>query len=138
MKTLTFTIEGNQENPIGNPIPYFRTTQNTQWTKGAVRYQEWKGKVVAAYIDALEALPKAERAQFGTMHDLTKKKPIAATTNKIHMRLCITWMNKAHGDCDNVFKGIADALFMNDKYLSGEFDYHYGDAGKVVVTITFF
>jgi len=137
MKTIHFTVHGNQENPNGNPIPYFRTTQNTQWTDGAVRYQEWKGRVVAAYIDALQAMGKEQRKAFEAYTDFTKKKPIAKTPGKIWMELKITWMNKAHGDCDNVFKGIADALFMNDKYLAGSFDYTYGPKGKVEIIITF-
>lgn len=140
MKTIKFTIKGNQENPNGNPIPYLRTTQASQWTDKAVRYQEWKGYVVGAYIKALEKIEKKERQAFEKYTDLTKLKPIKNTGEKIHMQLQITWMNKAHADCDNVFKGIADALFTNDKFLVGEFDYEYGDkgvAGQVVVTITF-
>lgn len=138
MKTIAFTIYGNQENKKGNPIPYFRTTQAGQWTKGAKRYHAWKDYVRASYLDALGEIKKIERAQFGEMHDLLQKKPIADTGKKMHMRLCITWANKAHADSDNIFKGIADALFMNDKYLSGEFDYHYGDVPKVEVTIHFY
>ena len=140
MKKISFTIKGNQENQQGNPIPYFRTTQGTQWTDGAQRYQQWKDYVRAHYLDALGEIKKIDRADFGEAHDLLQKKPIANTGRKVHMLLQITWANKAHADCDNIFKGIADALFMNDKYLVGEFDYEYGDkgiGGQVKVTITF-
>jgi len=137
MKEIKLTITGNQENKKGNPIPYLRTTQGSQWTDKAVRYQEWKRYVVAQLIDWLDSIPKAERMEYSDVIYLLGKKPIKATTQKIHMRLCITWADKKHADCDNVFKGIADALFMNDKYLSGEFDYHYGDQAQVEVTITF-
>ena len=138
MKTIKFTIKGNQENPQGNPIPYFRTTQAGQFNKGAKRYHAWKDYVRAHYLDALGEIKHIDRADFGEAHDLLQKKPIAKQAGKIHMRLCITWANKAHADSDNIFKGIADALFMDDKYLSGEFDYHYGDQAQVEVTITFY
>lgn len=138
MKTIIFKIKGNQENPEGNPIPYLRTTQASQWTDKAVRYQEWKSYVVGEYIKALEKMPR--RNELEEYHNLSKLKPIVNTGKKIIMSLRITWANKAHADCDNVFKGIADALFINDKYLVGDFDYEYGDkgvGGQVVVTITF-
>lgn len=137
MKQISFTIHGNQEKPNGNPIPYFRTTQNTQWKPGAVRYQNWKGRVVATYLDAISGMTKIERKDFGDAHDLIQKKPIKATNGKIRMDLMIYFKDNTHGDCDNIFKGIADALFMNDKYLAGSFDYAYADAGRVEVTIFF-
>lgn len=136
MKTITFTIHGNQENRDGNPIPYFRTTQAGKWGKGAVRYREWKSYVVASYLDAMEAIPKIERADYGDMHDLLERKPIKASEKKQWMTLKIVFADKSHADCDNIFKGIADALFMNDKYLASRgFDYEYGDAGRVEVTV---
>lgn len=139
MKTIKFTIYGNQENTYGNPIPYLRTTQNTQWTPKAQRYQQWKGRVVASYLDALDGLTKIERKDFGEAHDLIQRKPIKATKDKIRMDLMIYWKDDTHADCDNVFKGIADALFMNDKYLAGSFDFKTSEVkqGKVEVTITF-
>ncbi len=137
MKEIKLTITGNQENKKGNPIPYYRVTSQSKFSDGTKRYHAWKGYVVATLIDWLDALPKEKRAEYKELIDFTDKKPIKATADKIHMRLCITWADKKHGDCDNVFKGIADALFMNDKYVSGAFDYHYGDQAKVDVTITF-
>ena len=130
MTTITFTIHGNQEHPNGNPIPYFRTTQAGQWTKGAKRYHAWKDYVKKAWSKA--GVPKE-------YNDELAKKPIPATKEKIRMTIKIYWMNRAHADCDNVFKGIADALFMNDKYLvSDGFDYEYcpEKRGRVEVTIT--
>lgn len=79
------------------------------------------------------------RSELEEFHDLSKIKPITYT-GKVYMQLQITWANETHSDCDNVFKGIADALFMNDKHLVGCFDYKHGDkidGGQVVVTITF-
>lgn len=136
-KKLKFTIHGNQEDKTGNPIPYLRTTQKSQWTDNAQRYHAWKGHVRAQYIDAVKALTGKERELF-SMSDLLNTKPIPATKQKICMVLNITWKNDARGDCDNVFKGIADALFANDKYLVGSFDYEYSTEGKGKVDVTLF
>lgn len=138
MKTITFTIYGNQEDRMGNPIPCARTTQAGQWTPKAMRYNAWKTYVVASYLDAIDGMKKIDRADFGEAHDLLQKKPIKAATHKQRMSLKIFYKDKTHADCDNIFKGIADALFMNDKYLAGDFDYFYtdnGTGGSVVVTL---
>ena len=131
MKKISFTIKGNQENPKGNPIPYLRTTQKSQWTDKAIRYHEWKDYVRAAYIDALQAKNREKKIE------LLDKKPIPAGKEKQKMSLQISFKDKTHGDCDNIFKGIADALFMNDKNLIGDFDFEYSPKkeGKVIVTL---
>ncbi len=137
MKTIKFTIFGNQEDQRGNPIPYFRVTSQSRWSKGTKRYHAWADYVRACYLDALKEVETIRREDFGDYHDLLQKKPIAATNEKQGMTLMIFWANKKHGDSDNVFKGIADALFMNDKYLVGAFDYQYcpDKMGRVDVTI---
>jgi hypothetical protein len=135
--TLIFTIYGNQENEGENPIPCLRTTQGTQWTPQAIRYKEWKSFVVAQLIDLMQAMPREERMQYVEVIDLIGKKPIKATKNKIVMDLMIYFKDQSHADCDNIFKGIADALFMNDKYLAGSFDYKMAEQGKVDITIKF-
>lgn len=141
MKKISFKITGNQENNKGNPIPYFRVTAQSKWSKGTKRYHAWCDYVRAHYLDALGTLTKFDRADMGDMHDLLQKRPIASTGRKTHMALRITWANESHADADNIFKGIADALFMNDKELIGEFDAEHGDkgcAGAVMVTLTFY
>ena len=54
------------------------------------------------------------------------------------MSITIFWVNGVHADPDNVFKGLADALFLNDKFLDGAFESHYSPDGKgrVEVEIT--
>ena len=137
MKKVTFTIHGNQENREGNPIPYFRTTQNGQFSKGAKRYHAWKDFVRANFLDATRPKTRIKREDFGDFHDIIQKKPIPAADYKQRMSLMIYWANKAHSDCDNVYKGIADALFMNDKHLvSDGFDYEYSPEKKGRVEIT--
>jgi hypothetical protein len=137
MTTIAFTIYGNQENKTGNPIPYLRTTQKSQWTDKAQRYHAWQDYVRAYYLDAVMPNKKIAREDFGKFHDFIQKKPIPATKQKIYMDILVHWADHTHADCDNIFKGIADALFANDKYLAGSFDYDYSatKVGSVDITI---
>lgn len=135
MRSIHFSIIGNQEDKTGNPIPYMRSTQGGQWKPNVMRYNQWKGHIVASYLDALGEIKKIDRADFGEMHDLIQRKPIKASKEKIYMNIMITFKDKTHADGDNIFKGVADALFMNDKYVAGSFDYQYGDVGRIDVEI---
>lgn len=101
-----FTVSGNQENALANPIPYFRTTQGSTWSKGAVRYSEWK-----QYVQKCFETQNNLKAKVGKPIELSKKR--TAT-----MDIAIEWSNDAHADCDNIYKGIADALFTNDKFIT--------------------
>jgi Holliday junction resolvase RusA-like endonuclease len=116
MKIYTFKIIGNQENKKGNPIPYYRTTQRGKFTREYKRYSEWK-----EYI----------------LFDCFGRKKINLKENETaEMNIKIFFSNKKHGDADNVFKGIADAIFENDKYLlKGSFESFYNDVGMVKVEI---
>ena len=114
-----------------------RSTQRTQWLPKVVRYNEWKGHVVAKFIDHIESLSKEERDELKPYINFLDKKPIIATSKKIYVKIYVTFKDKAHGDGDNIFKGIADALFMNDKYVAGSFDYEYSKdkQGKIYIQI---
>lgn len=109
---MKITVKGNQEDVKGNPIPYHRTTQGSYWNKSSKRYNAWKNHVVNAYCD-----------QTGTKDD--GKKPVKKSVERYNMDIMVYFKDKTHADSDNVFKGIADALFENDKYLSGSFDFDY-------------
>lgn len=53
------------------------------------------------------------------------------------MDLVIRWADDAHGDPENCFGSIADALFSQDKYLYGSMRPASPDGcGEVEVTIT--
>lgn len=127
MKKICFTIKGNQENIKGNPIPYFRTTQAGQFNKGAKRYHEWADYVRAQFIDAIaEIKTSTEKMAYKELIDFGQKKPIKESDKKQKMSMTVFFKDKSHADCDNIFKGIADALFMNDKYLiSDGWDFFY-------------
>lgn len=130
---LSFTILGNQEKPTGNPIPYHRTTQKGLWDPASKRYKAWKDYVCLALIDSSsEELAKGFKIRF-----FRKLKPIDLSEKRAVMNIQILWKNGSHGDCDNIWKGIADALFQNDKHVAGSFQYEYsGDkVGKVEVEI---
>lgn len=57
---------------------------------------------------------------------------------KAYMDIFIFWADGKHGDPENIFGSIADALFWDDKHLCGSFDYvdEKGD-GHVIVRISF-
>ena len=70
---------------------------------------------------------------------LTDLQPFkTSSAERARMDIRIYHRNGIHGDADNIFKGIADALFKNDKYLDGSFETHYSPDGKgrVEVDIT--
>ena len=106
---IHFTILGNQENLKGNPVPYQRVVGRALWTRQAKRYAAWKEYVQEQYWKQAE-----ERNFIG--------KPFTEL-KRARMSIEIYWANEAHGDPDNVFKGIADALFVNDKNLGGSFEF---------------
>lgn len=130
MTIIKFTILGNQEDRFANPIPYTRMTQKTKWLPKSKRYFAWKSYVKGFYRDAAWKFPEIDKLS------TLKAKPIPATKDKCKMSLMIYFKDKTHADCDNIYKGIADALFTNDKYLAcGGIDYEYSDQGRVDVTI---
>lgn len=121
---ITFTIKGNHEDPIGNPLPKIKKTRNSYWTPEAQRYNQWKRYVQMQYLEG--AYPKLPAVEYDAAKRriASGKKPIALPAGaKAHMRIHISWKNGAHGDPENVFGSIADALFENDKNLAGSFDF---------------
>lgn len=114
-----FTIPGNPENPEGNPVPYVRSTRGGQFKPAVRRYNLWKDYVLSIYYDKYPfVVPKVGG------RPMRIPKPV--NTTKLvpgKMDLVIHWASDMHGDPDNIFKGIADALFDNDKYLAGSFSF---------------
>lgn len=137
MKSIIFTIPGNQEDRTGNPIPYTRSTHAGQWKPKVIRYNKWKEYVKDAFL--------AKCVDEDTYHNLDFKnliayflgKPIKKSNIKMQMHLSIYYKDHKHCDSDNLFKGIADALFEDDKYLEGSFKFDYALAGRVDVMIHF-
>lgn len=133
-KIITFTIKGNQEDHEGNPIPYARVVSRALWLPNAQRYYEWKEHVRKAFFKGYP-----EYVSYNDKHLIVDDEPLTTkASEKARMDIKIFWMNGVHGDPDNIFKGIADSLFRNDKFLDGSFEScHAADGrGKVEVKIT--
>jgi len=56
-------------------------------------------------------------------------------SKKIYMNIKLYHADKKHGDGDNYWKAIADAIFTQDKYVAGSFDFFYADVPRVEVEI---
>lgn len=144
----TFTIEGNHEDKAGNPLPYLRRTRNDLWKPASIRYNAWI-QYVRKQCYMQTTLTERELTTMLSVKMVAGKKVTHRTTTTLHpfvleptqyahMAITIWWANEAHADPDNIFKGLADALFKNDKHLSGSFDFvHAPDKrGRVEVNIT--
>ena len=127
MTTYNLEIIGNGNGKNGNPIPYTRVLSNKIRADGA-RYLEWQQFV---------------RAQFSTKYPKTiwidgKKwgAPIRSGNHPVKAKCWITFKDKSHGDADNIFKGLLDALLFQDKYVM-EFHVYaeYGPVGKVYIEV---
>lgn len=139
MKSIEFTIHGNQELDYGNPIPYMRSTQGGQWKPNVRRYNAWKQHVRGCFLAKCVDEKLINHEEFKHLlyiHD-SGKPIIYHQKMRCEMHIMIHFKNHAHADSDNIFKGIADALFENDKYLSGSFDFNYALAGSIDVVIYF-
>lgn len=134
MKKISFVITGNQDDIYGNPVPYVRVVKRALWLPEAKRYSAWKSFVRRIFYKGYpEYLMRAENTL------LTELQPFTTNSgDKARMDIRVFWRNGIHGDPDNIFKGIADALFKNDKFLDGSFETNYSPDGKgrVEVDIT--
>ena len=99
-----------------NPVPYKRTTQRAKFvSEDYKKYCAWK-KLLATEF----------RKQNGV---------ILALRGRYYVEVVATYKDKTHGDTDNVAKGVNDALFANDKYVSGSYEFQYGKSGGIIVKI---
>lgn len=132
---IQFTISGNHEDPIGNPVPYVRSTRNALWREEGRRYAAWKEYVRGIYLAA--AASKGILAPKEVVNlNVTGEKPIKLERGqRARMDLTIYWKNGAHGDPDNIWKGIADALFKNDRNVDGSFESFTKTGGQGTVHV---
>jgi len=125
MNEYNFTIHGNQEDTKGNPIPYFRQTQrSSRFNKNAIRYHHWKDYV----RNTINEQTGLQLSQF----------TLLKVPTKAYMVMKIYFKSKVHADPDNIFKGIADSIFHNDKYVAGSFDFEYSENPRVEVILKIF
>lgn len=99
-----------------NPVPYKRTTQRAKFaSEDYKKYCAWK-----------KFLAEEFRKQNGI---------IPALRGRYRVEIVATYKDKTHGDTDNVAKGVNDALFASDKYVSGSYEFQYGKSGGIIVKI---
>lgn len=111
MITHRFTIHGNQEDIMnGNPVPYKRVLKQAMRAE-SVRYHDWLDYVRGCFYDY------AAKNKIPLRYSPGAKPLTMLKGQRAIMIVSIGWKNDAHGDTDNVWKGIADALFDNDKNI---------------------
>ncbi|MDL0090088.1 RusA family crossover junction endodeoxyribonuclease [Campylobacter gastrosuis] len=104
------------ENLPYNPVPYKRTTQR----------QKFKDANYKKYLAFKELIRWHFKAQNKTEPSLK---------GRYHVSVMATYKDKTHGDTDNVAKAVNDALFSDDKFVSGDYNFKYGKFGGLEVKI---
>ena len=87
---MRFIIRGNQENPLGNPMGYMRTTYRSKWTKKYGRYRAWKSYVWVSLCSEYLEKPRY--------------------IDKVFCDIRIWYVDNRRSDPDNILKGIIDSL----------------------------
>lgn len=130
MSEIKLIIQGNQENPKGNPLGYKRTL-NHSWRADSTKYVEWCRYVRQNYYQQI--IGKV------TWKEVKDQKPLSTSKDQpVEVNMFIEYANDVRPDGDNVFKGICDALFENDKYImAGSFKSKYSTdkIGRVEIII---
>lgn len=136
MRKIIFAIKGNHQDPTGNPFPKLKMTGKQSWTPKAQAYVMWKRYVQSELIKRLR-VDDPELARDFDRNIISCGKPIVIDNLEARMDLEISFKNGMHGDPENIFGSIADALFFNDKNLYGSFVPLEGrTGGEVWCTIT--
>lgn len=120
--TLSFEVRGGGYDPMANPMPKLKLTGRQAWLQRVQNYVEWKEHVQLAFVDALKAYD-AELGKVAEQRVAGGEKPLDTGKHPMYMHIHIYWRGDAHGDPENVFGSIADAMFHNDKYLALKVDY---------------
>lgn len=151
MPNISFTIRGNQNDPVaGNPIPFTRVLSN-KWREDSQRYMDWQHYVVGQYqafakkagVPLLLSDMQAPKNKLKPTQEWKRRlaaerlslKPFRLKHTKVYVHTMIHFTGKNHGDPDNIQKGIVDALFLYDKYVAGSYDFDYSSDGKAGVDI---
>jgi hypothetical protein len=124
-----FDISGiDEEFRDKNPVPYTRTTQKAKWTEPARRYRRWADALRDCFAHQVGTHATQVVGDLGellakSVFTDSRTPPITLFKEEKRNILCrvetqIVWANEAHGDADNVHKGVVDALFVNDKFVN--------------------
>lgn len=131
-----FVIQGNPDDPNGNPMPKLKLTKGQHWHPRVKKYVAWRGHVQESFLRELSLSGDILYHEVCKAIAMNLRPLQTSKQNKMTMDIVIHWKNDAHGDPENVFGSIADALFDQDKFLYGSFA--EGDSrgeGKVEVVI---
>lgn len=127
---ISFTIKGTHEGLDKNTQPKARFTFRQQRARyggrpleRVSRYREYQDHVRAAFLDACVRDGKITKREFRDAFYGLGPKLLKTGKRKVRMDIFITWGSGHHGDPENIFGAIADALFIDDKYLAGSFDF---------------
>lgn len=113
-----------------NPVPYKRTTQRAKFvSKDYKKYLEWKTLLGDTFCASNPDAPKRIIRRGKDWH------AVPELSGAYFVETVAIYKDKTHGDTDNVAKGVLDALFKNDKYVSGSYRYEYGASGGIRVMI---
>lgn len=117
----------------GRPVPYTRTTQKQKFnSKQWQRYRDYKAKVQADFLNSLEDRNlRRECAQ----SMVSNGKPVYTYNRKVWVNIMIYFDTQHHGDPDNIFKGVLDALLVNDKLVAGQFDFKYDRQPRLEIAL---
>lgn len=104
------------ENLPYNPVPYKRTTQRQKYAdKSYHKYLAFKRLLQIEFKNQNKVEPRLK--------------------GRYHVSVMATYKDKTHGDTDNIAKAVNDALFSDDKLVSGDYDFRYGTHGGLEVKI---
>lgn len=115
MKALSFTIIGNHSDEKGNAVPKAKLTKRQQWTDKAQNYSFWKTHIVSSLFGFEKV--ESELAKYIRNYSEYGKPIVLQPGEHARMSLRIKFADAHHGDPENIFGSIADALFHNDKKL---------------------
>ena len=118
---ITFTVKGNGIDRKANPKPKIKKTHRQYWTPAAQKYKVWKAHVATALIEAVEAREDEDWLRFVDISQV-EKPIILPDKERAFMLVEIDLKNNgSRPDGENVYGSVADALFQEDKYLSGAY-----------------
>lgn len=134
-----------RHDPRGNPQGKLRLTQNQYWKPEVKRYFAYKDLVRKYFYEAVkdreQELRQYARVQVAgnelqALRYGSDKPIVPVKKQKMRLDIHILWASGVHSDPESVYGAIADALFKDDKWVVGSFDYDYAQDGSGGVMIT--
>ena len=111
----------------GDPIPYLRMTVGQARLMRA-KYHRLSPKTQKVYDKVKRYLDYKDAVKLISLPHKFDRAP----KEKVHMTVTAYFKNNVRGDMDNIFKGMADAIFNNDKNVIGAFDFFFDAANPRV------